>query len=165
MLQHARVRSAAALPVALARRETEQPSAHVIQRPSDTAYGSSAAGVRSIHGYELEDLGASSHRRAAARRRWLDCDRLAGRGRPQRAPQEPRPVQGAAAREVPEQESEASVANAAGQLLRFRHVMAPGDLIVYPRKADRTINIGRITGECAYDLSRSSRCPNGRDVI
>jgi restriction system protein len=60
--------------------------------------------------------------------------------------------------------SESWVANAAGQLLRFRHVMAVGDLVVYPRKADRTINIGRITGEYAYDESRSERYPNGRAV-
>jgi restriction system protein len=60
--------------------------------------------------------------------------------------------------------SEAWVANAAGQLLRFRHVMAIGDLVVYPRKADRTINVGRITGDYAYDQSRSERYPNGRAV-
>lgn len=58
--------------------------------------------------------------------------------------------------------SEAWIANAAGQLLRFRHVMSPGDLVVYPRKADRTINIGRVTGAYVYDESRSERYPNGR---
>lgn len=61
--------------------------------------------------------------------------------------------------------SENWVANAAGQLLRFRHVMAPGDLVVYPRKADRTINIGRIVGDYVYAPSRSERYPNGRDVV
>lgn len=54
------------------------------------------------------------------------------------------------------------MANAAGQLLRFRHVMAPGDLVVYPRKADRTINIGRIAGDYEYDQDRSPRYPNTR---
>ncbi len=56
------------------------------------------------------------------------------------------------------------VANAAGQLLRFRHVMSVDDLVVYPRKADRTINVGKITGDYVYDTSRSERYPNGRDV-
>lgn len=56
------------------------------------------------------------------------------------------------------------VANAAGQLLRFRHVMAVGDLVVYPRKGDRTINIGRIAGDYAYDPQRSERYPNRRKV-
>jgi restriction system protein len=60
--------------------------------------------------------------------------------------------------------SDAWVANAAGQLLRFRHVMQVGDLVVYPQKADRTINIGRIAGDYAYDPARSERYPNGRNV-
>jgi restriction system protein len=56
------------------------------------------------------------------------------------------------------------IANAAGQLLRFRHVMSVDDLVVYPRKADRTNNIGRITGDCVYDRSRLERYPNCRAV-
>lgn len=60
--------------------------------------------------------------------------------------------------------TEAWVANAAGQLLRFRHVMREGDLIVYSRKADRTINIGRIVGGYAYEPGISGRYPNRRRV-
>jgi restriction system protein len=60
--------------------------------------------------------------------------------------------------------SDSWIANAAGQLLRFRYVMAIGDLVVYPRRADRTVNIGRITGDYVYDPSRSERYPNGRAV-
>jgi restriction system protein len=56
------------------------------------------------------------------------------------------------------------VANAAGQLLRFRHVMQPGELIVYSRKSDRTINIGRIAGEYSYDPGVWGRYPNRRPV-
>lgn len=56
------------------------------------------------------------------------------------------------------------VANAAGQLLRFRHVMQPGDLVVYPRKLDRTINIGRISGDYVYRTGPSDRYPNVRPV-
>jgi restriction system protein len=59
--------------------------------------------------------------------------------------------------------NESWVANAAGQLLRFRHVMQTGDLVVYPRKADRTINIGRISGGYVHQQS-SERYPNARTV-
>jgi restriction system protein len=60
--------------------------------------------------------------------------------------------------------SEAWIANAAGQLLRFRHVMQVGELVVYSRKSDRTINIGRIAGEYAYEPSVWGRYPNRRRV-
>lgn len=60
--------------------------------------------------------------------------------------------------------SEAWVANAAGQLLRFRHVMHVGELVVYSRKADRTINIGRISSDYAYEPGVSGRYPNRRSV-
>jgi restriction system protein len=60
--------------------------------------------------------------------------------------------------------SEAWVANAAGQLLRFRHVMRPGELVVYPQKSDRTINIGRITGDYSYEPQVSERYPHRRAV-
>ena len=46
--------------------------------------------------------------------------------------------------------SEAWIAGTAGQLLRFRHGMGPGDGIVYPRKRDRTLNFGRIAGGYSY---------------
>lgn len=60
--------------------------------------------------------------------------------------------------------SEAWVANAAGQLLRFRHVMEVGDLVVYSRKEDRTLNIGEITGEYAFAPRVWERYPNQRLV-
>jgi restriction system protein len=60
--------------------------------------------------------------------------------------------------------SEAWIANAAGQLLRFRHVMQLGELVVYSRKADRTINIGRIVGDYAYEPGVWGRYPNRRAV-
>ncbi len=60
--------------------------------------------------------------------------------------------------------SEAWVANAAGQLLRFRHVMQVGELVVYSRKADRTINIGRIVGDYAYQPEVWGRYPNRRPI-
>jgi restriction system protein len=63
-----------------------------------------------------------------------------------------------------EGKSEAWVANAAGQLLRFRHVMQEGELVVYPQKVDRTINIGRITGPYSYEPQVSERYPHQRTV-
>ena len=60
--------------------------------------------------------------------------------------------------------SGAWVANAAGQLLRFRHVMQLGELLVYSRKADRTINIGRIAGDYGYQPEVWPRYPNRRAV-
>lgn len=60
--------------------------------------------------------------------------------------------------------SEGWVANAAGQLLRFRHVMQVEELIVYPQKSDRTVNIGRITGDYLFDPQTSPRYPSSRSV-
>lgn len=51
----------------------------------------------------------------------------------------------------------------AGQLFRFVHEMKQGDLVVYPSKTDRTINIGQVTGEYYYD-SESNGYPNLRAV-
>lgn len=62
------------------------------------------------------------------------------------------------------EKSENWVANAAGQLLRFRHVMQPGDLVVYPQKSDHSINIGRIVGSYRYEPEGSERYPHRRQV-
>jgi restriction system protein len=62
------------------------------------------------------------------------------------------------------EKSENWIANAAGQLLRFRHVMQPGDLVVYPQKSDHTINIGRIAGAYHYEPEVSERYPHRRQV-
>jgi restriction system protein len=63
-----------------------------------------------------------------------------------------------------EEKSEAWIANAAGQLLRFRHLMQAGDLVVYPQKDDRTVNLGEIGGEYRYDPAISTSFPNRRSV-
>lgn len=60
--------------------------------------------------------------------------------------------------------SDSWISNAAGQLLRFRYNMALGDMVVYPRKSDRTINIGEIVGDYTYDVQWSSLYPNIREV-
>jgi len=43
----------------------------------------------------------------------------------------------------------------AGQLFRFVHEMAVGDLVVYPSKRDRLIHIGRIVGPLSLSQTKS----------
>ena len=52
----------------------------------------------------------------------------------------------------------------AGQLFRFVHEVAIGDIVVYPRKFDRTIHIGRVTGKYEYAPSSGVEYPNQRPV-
>lgn len=52
----------------------------------------------------------------------------------------------------------------AGQIFRFVHEMKDGDIIIYPSKHDRMINIGEIVGGYAYDPSWSAEYPNRRSV-
>jgi restriction system protein len=57
-----------------------------------------------------------------------------------------------------------SVANNAGQLFRFVHEMKSGDLVIYPSKADRLVNLGRIVGGYKYDPNTEPGYPNVRPV-
>lgn len=52
----------------------------------------------------------------------------------------------------------------AGQLFRFVHEMAAGDLIAYPSKRDRLIHIGRIEGPYRYDPTTEPTYPQVRAV-
>lgn len=52
----------------------------------------------------------------------------------------------------------------AGQLFRFVHEMKDGDLIVYPSKQDRMVNIGRLSGGYIYDPHASTEYPHRRKV-
>ena len=47
-------------------------------------------------------------------------------------------------------DSKARQANAAGQLFRFRHEMQEGQLVIYPNKWEKKINIGRVAGPYFY---------------
>jgi restriction system protein len=60
--------------------------------------------------------------------------------------------------------SEVQIANTAGQLLRFRHVMQRGEIVVYPQKSDHTINIGKIVGDYSYEPGIWDRYPHRRAV-
>ena len=52
----------------------------------------------------------------------------------------------------------------AGQLFRFMHEMSIDDIVIYPSKHDRMINIGRISGVYEYVPSQSADYPNRRSV-
>lgn len=52
----------------------------------------------------------------------------------------------------------------AGISLRFAHEMKAGDLVVYPSKIDRMVNIGRFTGEAEYLPDDADGYPNRRKV-
>ena len=57
-----------------------------------------------------------------------------------------------------------AIPNIAGQLFRFLHEMKNGDFIIYPAKKERFINIGKITGEYLYDVSKVETYPHHRPV-
>lgn len=52
----------------------------------------------------------------------------------------------------------------AGQLYRFVHELAVGDVVIYPSKFDRQIHLGRITGNYVYDSKTEPGYPNLRAV-
>lgn len=54
--------------------------------------------------------------------------------------------------------------NWAGALYKFVHEMKIGDVVVYPSKVDRMVNIGRISGEYEYREGDSDNYPNCRKV-
>ncbi len=58
----------------------------------------------------------------------------------------------------------AAVANNGGQLFRFVHEMAEGDIIAYPSKADRQIHLGRVEGAYKYDAKLEAGYPHTRPV-
>lgn len=56
------------------------------------------------------------------------------------------------------------VANSAGQLYRFAHELAVGDLVVYPSMRDRQIYIGEVTGGYEYRPDLEPGYPQTRTV-
>ena len=52
----------------------------------------------------------------------------------------------------------------AGILYRFAHEMKAGDIVVYPSKHDRMVNVGRFTGETEYVEDDQDGYPNRRGV-
>ncbi|SRR6266702_5740631 len=58
----------------------------------------------------------------------------------------------------------AGTVNSAGQLYRFAHELAVGDLVVYPSKRDRQIHIGEVTGGYEYRPDMEPGYPQTRTV-
>ena len=52
----------------------------------------------------------------------------------------------------------------AGVLFHFAHEMKAGDIVVYPSKHDRMVNIGRFTGQTGYVDGDGDEYPNRRQV-
>ena len=52
----------------------------------------------------------------------------------------------------------------AGQLYRFVHEVGDGDIVIYPRKLDRSIQIGRISGPYQYEPSSDKEYVHQRPV-
>ena len=52
----------------------------------------------------------------------------------------------------------------AGQLFRFIHELAVGDIVVYPSKKDKHIHLGKVTGGYRYDPKLEPGYPNLRPV-
>lgn len=92
------------------------------------------------------------HRRRLVRARGPQQDRAVPGG-----------IQGRCCQDVARQKAR-PVPNNAGQLFRFVHEMEPGDVVVYPSKADRQIHIGRVEGSYRYDPQLESGYPNVRPV-
>ena len=70
----------------------------------------------------------------------------------------------AALREKIGYDSEGALGVHAGILYRFAHVMKAGDLVVYPSKGDRMVNIGEIKAETAYVPDDPDAYPQHRAV-
>lgn len=68
----------------------------------------------------------------------------------------------AALRKAHPGESEGKIPVWAGQLYRFVHEMKSGDVIIYPSKQDRMVNIGRFTDALTFDHGTSAEFPNRR---
>jgi restriction system protein len=52
----------------------------------------------------------------------------------------------------------------ANQLFRFLHEMRIGDYVIYPRKSDRTLHWGEVTGPYIFDRERSNEFAHRRGV-
>jgi len=57
-----------------------------------------------------------------------------------------------------------SVGINAGQIYRFVHELAVGDLVVYPSKKDRQIHVGRVTGQYEYNTRVNPEYSDRRSV-
>src|SRR5579859_3456966 len=52
----------------------------------------------------------------------------------------------------------------AGQLFRFIHEMAPGDVVLYPVKGDHLVRVGTVEGPYVYSTDLDATYPHRRTV-
>ena len=52
----------------------------------------------------------------------------------------------------------------AGTLFKFAHELKAGDIVIYPSKGDRMVNIGRLKGKLRHDVGDRDEHPNKHDV-
>ena len=57
-----------------------------------------------------------------------------------------------------------AVPGSAGQMFRFVNEMQIGDVVIYPSKADKKVNIGIVTGDYFFDSTPNSKYPQRRTV-
>lgn len=52
----------------------------------------------------------------------------------------------------------------AGSMFKFLHAIKAGDIVIYPSKSDRMVNIGRFTGEASYVPNDPDEYPTHQNV-
>ena len=57
-----------------------------------------------------------------------------------------------------------NIATTAGQPYRFVHELKAGDLVLYPRKLDRRVYYGQVTGEYLHDSAKNAYFPHMRSI-
>lgn len=57
-----------------------------------------------------------------------------------------------------------AVAGKAGVMFRFVNIVQRDDIVVYPSKTDRMVNIGRVTGDYSYVENDTHEYPNQRSI-
>ena len=60
---------------------------------------------------------------------------------------------------------EAAVRVVAGIAYRFANEMKAGDVVIYPSKHNRMVNIGQFTGEASFEPNDTDEYPNHRKVV
>jgi restriction system protein len=90
-----------------------------------------------------EEIGAEALAEGYVAIGWTELGDLSG------LPNDREAIKAALARACPEKKAGA-IPVEAGMILRFVHVVRTGDIVVYPSKHDRQVNIGRVTGPVSF---------------
>ena len=110
-----------------------------------------------IHGGKTGDADTLFRQRSVVALGWYKIGDLTG------LPADREPFKERMREAFPEMKEGAIPVNA-GQLFRFIHEAAVGDIVVYPSKRDRQVCLGRITGEYQYSPDAETTYPHHRSV-